>query len=87
MKYKNTKTGVVIDVDSAICGGDWVKFNDIKDNKDPVEEYVEEEINLESMTNKELEEFAKKEGIKLATEDKKNKGTLIATIVAAFEER
>lgn len=46
MKYKNTKTGVVIDVDSAINGGDWVKLDiskekHVKKEEKPAENPVE----------------------------------------------
>jgi hypothetical protein len=53
--------------------------------EDETEEYVEEEVNLEEMTNKELDELAEKEGIELTAADKKNKETRIAAIVKAFE--
>ena len=50
-----------------------------------VEEYVEEEIDLEAMTNKELEEFAKEHKIELSYNDKRNKESLINAIAKAFE--
>lgn len=52
--------------------------------KEETEEYVEEEVNLEDMTNKELDKLAEKEGIELTTADKKNKDTRIAAIVKAL---
>lgn len=87
MKYRNTKTGVIIDVPCKIRGGDWVEHVATKKeptNK-PTEEYVEEEVNLEEMTNKELEAFAKEHGVELTTEDKKNKDSRIKAIAKAFE--
>ena len=90
MRYKNTKTGVIIDSPSKVSGGDWVEFKpeEVTDEAEETavtEEYVEEEINLEEMTNKELEKFAEEQGVKLTTEDKKNKDTRIAAITKAFE--
>lgn len=86
MKYKNIKTGVLLETTSKIIGDAWKPVEEIK-QKEPVtkEEYVEEEVDLEAMTNKELEEFAKEHNIELTTEDKKNKDTRIAAIVKAFE--
>lgn len=86
MRYKNTKTGAIIDSPFKVYGDDWEVFEPEKaEETEPEEEYVEEEVNLEAMTNKQLEELAKKEGIELTTEDKKNKETRIAAIVKAFE--
>jgi len=96
MRYKNIKTGAIVDSSSKIFGKDWEiveaeikKTQEIEENQElenqETEEFVEEEIDLNDMTNKELEEFAEKEGIKLTTEDKKNKDTRIAAIVKAFE--
>ena len=86
MKYKNIKTGAIIDSSSKIIGDAWKPVEEIK-QKEPVtkEEYVEEEVDLEAMTNKELEEFAKEHDIELTTDDKKNKETRIAAIAKAFE--
>ncbi|RDW21036.1 hypothetical protein CWR48_04280 [Oceanobacillus arenosus] len=87
MRYKNVRTGAVVDSSSIIKGKDWEEFNQEKatEEVEPTEEYVEEEVNLEEMTNKELEKFAEEQGIKLTTEDKKNKDTRIAAITKAFE--
>lgn len=90
MKYKNTKTGAIIDSPFKIRGGNWVEVTgeEEKNNEeleDAKEEYIEEEINLEEMTNAQLEELAKEQGIELTTNDKKNKDTRIAAIVKAFE--
>lgn len=90
MRYKNIKTGAIIDSPSKIIGKAWKLVNDEEKLQEPAtekptEEYIEEEINLEEMTNKELEELAEKEGIELTNADKKNKETRIAAIVKAFE--
>lgn len=100
MRYKNTKTGAIIDSPFNISGDDWEVVNPkalpedngqtTDENKEEEvpgenEEYVEEEVDLEEMTNKQLDEFAKKHKIELTTEDKKNKPARIAAIVAAFE--
>lgn len=92
MRYKNTKTGAIIDSPFKVFGENWeeVKLQALTEEVEEQEvetkeEYIEEEINLEKMTNKELEELAEKEGIKLTTEDKKNKDTRIAAIVKTFE--
>lgn len=81
MKYKNIKTGAIIDSSSKIIGKAW-RIVDESDNKD---EYVEEEIDLEAMTNQELDNFAKEHEIELSADDKKNKTTRINAIAKAFE--
>lgn len=49
------------------------------------EESVEEqEVDLQSLTNKELDELAKEQGIELSSDDKRNKDTRIAAIVKAL---
>jgi len=88
MRYKNTKTGAVIDSSFSISGENWEVFNPQvpKEETEVVEEeYTEEEINLEEMTNKELEAFAKDHDIALTSDDKKNKETRINAIAKAFE--
>lgn len=93
MRYKNTKTGAIIDSPFKIYGENWEVFkagkaaevNVQETDKNDNAEYIEEEINLEEMTNKQLDEFAEEQGIKLTTEDKKNKDTRIAAIAKAFE--
>lgn len=87
MRYKNTKTGAIIDSPFKIYGDDWEVYEprEVTKENETTEEYVEEEINLEDMTNKELEKFAEEQGIKLTAEDKKNKDTRIAAITKAFE--
>ena len=44
----------------------------------------EKEIDLQTLTNKELETLAKEQGIELSTDDKRNKDTRIAAIVNAL---
>ena len=83
MRYKNIKTGAIIDSPSKIIGKAWVLVDGNK--AEQKEEYVEEEIDLDAMTNKELEEFAKEHDIELTAEDKKNKDTRIAAIAKNFE--
>lgn len=91
MRYKNTKTGAIINSSCTINGGDWIKFDDfpkeevVEATVEETEEYIEEDVDLEEMTNKELEKFAKEHKIELSTDDKKNKKSLIAAIVKAFE--
>ncbi|MBO1910071.1 hypothetical protein [Sporosarcina sp. 6E9] len=91
MRYKNIRTGAIIDSPFNISGDDWeaVKTKAFTEEVEEVlsenEEYVEEEVDLEEMTNKQLDEFAKKHKIELTAEDKKNKPARIAAIVAAFE--
>lgn len=97
MKYKNIKTGVVIETTSKLIGKAWVLLDEetLYNQKGEVitgneevpaeEEYVEEEIDLEAMTNKELEEFAKEHKVDLSYNDKRNKESLINAIAKAFE--
>ena len=49
-----------------------------------IEEEQEEDVDLQELTNKELEELAKEQGIELTAEDKRNKDTRIAAIVKAL---
>jgi len=96
MRYKNTKTGAVIDSPFKITGDNWeiidtegVLYNQkgevISGDQEVPEEFIEEEINLEEMTNRQLEEFAKEHKIELSTNDKRNKSTRIEAIAKAFE--
>lgn len=88
MRYRNIKTGAIIDSPFKIFGDDWEEFkpetvaeevNDINDH----EGYVEEEINLEEMTKAELIELAKEHEIEVNEKDKKE--ALIEVIAKAFE--
>lgn len=86
MRYRNIKTGAVIDSPSVIVGKSWERIdNKTTENKNTTEEYTEEEINLEEMTIKELEIFAKEHGIEFTSDDKENKETRIIAIAKAFE--
>lgn len=88
MRYKNIKTGAIIDSSSHIVGKAWELVDDevaeVVDEETETE-YVEEEVNLAEMTNRELETFAKEHNIKLTTDDKRNKETRINAIAKAFE--
>lgn len=84
MRYINNKTGVIIDSPFKIIGKAW-ELMDGKATEEKTVEYVEEEVNLEEMTNKQLEEFAKEHEIELTKEDKKNKENLLNVIAKAFE--
>ena len=53
MKYKNTKTGTVIDSPCTISGGDWVKYNN--EAKEIIEEVEEVEKVEEAASNVEAE--------------------------------
>lgn len=87
MRYKNTKTGAIVDSPFKVIGVNWELLEDIEVEQEvkQVDEYVEEEVDLEEMTNRELEKFAKENDIELTSDDKKNKDARIAAIVAAFE--
>ena len=88
MKYKNTKTGAIIDSPFKILGKNWVEVTrkeseGLKQKQETKEEYVEEEINLEEMTKAQLIEFAKKHDIEINEKD--TKAVIIETIAKAFE--
>lgn len=87
MRYKNIKTGVVIETTSVLVGDVWVPESETEKvpTEEKTEEYIEDEIDLEKMTNSELEKFAKEHGIELTSDDKKNKATRIDVIAKAFE--
>ena len=89
MEYKNIKTGASFISPFKIKGGDWIPVNyeekQVKE-EEVVEEYVEEEIDLSEMTNRELEQFAKEHEIPLLADDKRNKENLIKAITKAFED-
>jgi len=88
LKYKNTKTGAIIDSPFKILGKNWVEVE--KNEKEGLqkaveetkEEYVEEEVNLEEMTKAELIEFAKEHSIEINERD--TKAVIIETIAKAF---
>jgi len=41
MRYKNTKTGAIIDSSCIINGGDWVKYTEQKNISEKIEETTE----------------------------------------------
>ena len=88
----NVKTGAIVDSPFKIIGKNWelvekemVEQTVEVQEETPEEDFVEEEIDLKELTNKQLEDLAKEQGIELTTEDKKNKDTRIAAIVAGLE--
>lgn len=85
MRYKNTKTGAIIDSSCRIVGKNWVKLT--SKEREPVkktnEEYVEEEIDLEAMTKVELIDFAKEQNIEVNEKD--TKAAIIEVIAKSFE--
>lgn len=85
MRYKNIKTGAIVDSPFKVFGEDWEEFNQAKVEKETetTEEYVEEEIDLEAMTKTELIEFAKENDIEVNERD--TKAVIIEAITKAFE--
>lgn len=87
MRYKNIKTGTIIDSPSEVSGKNWVKWEtgtESKNNEEvPTEEYAEEEIDLEEMTKKKLIELAKEN--KIDVNEKDTKPVIIEAIAKAFE--
>lgn len=57
MKYKNTKTGAVIETASIVSGGNWVEVTDAMDEADEETPFDEEEEEI-------LEKPARKRGKK-----------------------
>lgn len=94
MKFKNTKTGVVIDLTAPISGGDWVAFGEVEETKPtpevkpeveikPKEEPVEaDDFDLTKMTVDELKTFATENEIELSAT---KKADIIEEIAKAFE--
>ena len=70
MKFKNTKTGVVIDLTAPISGGNWVAIGEVEETKPtpkvqpeveikPKEEVAEtDDFDLTKMTVDELKDYA-----------------------------
>ena len=88
MRYKNIKTGVVIETTSKLIGKAWKLVADeenevVEEVEETTEEYVEEEIDLGSMTKAELIELAKEHEIEVNEKD--TKAVIIETIAKAFE--
>ena len=86
MRYININNGAVIDSPSKITGNAWKPYEGIKQTKqvtDNDQQYIEEEVNLDEMTNAQLVEFAKNHEVKVNAKDTKQ--ALIEKIVKAFE--
>ena len=94
MKFKNTKTGVVIDLTAPISGGNWVAIGEVEETKPtpkvkpeveikPKEEVVEtDDFDLTKMTVDELKTFATENDIELSAT---KKADIIEEIAKAFE--
>ena len=93
MKFKNTKTGVVIDLTAPISGGNWVAIGEVEEKPAPkvqseVEIKQEQEVpetddfDLTKMTVDELKTFAIENDIELSAT---KKADIIEEIAKAFE--
>ena len=82
MRYKNIKTGAIIDSPFNISGKYWQEY-DLKKKAKTKEEYVEEEINLDDMTKSELVDLANEHEIEVNERD--TKAVIIKAITKAFE--
>lgn len=94
MKFKNTKTGVVIDLTAPISGGNWVAIGEVEETKPtpkvkpeveikPEQEEVEtDDFDLTKMTVDELKDFATENDIELTAT---KKADIIEEIAKAFE--
>lgn len=94
MKFKNTKTGVVIDLTAPISGGNWVAIGEVEETKPTpkvkpeVEIKQEQEVvetddfDLTKMTVDELKTFATDNDIELTAT---KKADIIEEIAKAFE--
>ena len=94
MKFKNTKTGVVIDLTAPISGGNWVAFGEVEETKptpkvkpevkveQKVEEVETDDFDLTKMTVDELKTFATENEIELTAT---KKADIIEEIAKAFE--
>ena len=94
MKFKNTKTGVVIDLTAPISGGNWVAFGEVEETKptpkvkpevkveQKVEEVETDDFDLTKMTVDELKTFATENEIELTAT---KKAEIIEEIAKAFE--
>jgi len=89
LRYKNIKTGAIIDSSSKIVGKNWVEYTEKETVKEVTEEnkheveYVEEEVDLAEMTKAELIKLAKEHEIKVNEKD--TKAVIVETIAKAFE--
>ena len=93
MKFKNTKTGVVIDLTAPISGGNWVAIGEVEEKPTPKakpeveikQESTQEEtddFDLTKMTVDELKTFATENDIELSAT---KKADIIEEIAKAFE--
>ena len=94
MKFKNTKTGVVIDLTAPISGGNWVAIGEVEETKPtpkvkpeveikPKQEVPEtDDFDLTKMTVDELKTFATENDIELSAT---KKADIIEEIAKAFE--
>lgn len=68
MRYRNTKTGAIIDSPCTISGGDWVEYtNEAKEIIEEIEDEVEEIIEVEETVSKEETEPEDEEGFEGVT--------------------
>ena len=89
MKFKNTKTGVVIDLTAPISGGNWVAFGKVEETEPTPKVKPEVEIkqdetddfDLTKMTVDELKTFATENDIELSVT---KKADIIEEIAKAF---
>ena len=72
MKYKNTKTGAIIDSPCNISGGDWQLETVTIEDEVTVEETAEETIKLSEMTVASLIKFASENEINLGKATRKD---------------
>lgn len=93
MKFKNTKTGAVIDLTAPISGGDWVVVGEVEEKPTPKvqseveikQETKQEEtydFDLTKMTVDELKDYAIDNEIELSAT---KKADIIEEIAKAFE--
>ena len=93
MKFKNTKTGAVIDLTAPISGGNWVAIGEVEEKPAPkVQSEVEikqeqetvetNDFDLTKMTVDELKTFATENDIELTAT---KKADIIEEIAKAFE--
>ena len=88
MKYKNTKTGAIIDSPCTLSGGDWVTEEEFEEltAMDEDNEDLEDDgdvIKLSEMTIAELKELAAEHEIDLGVA--KKKADIIEVILASQE--
>ena len=82
MRYKNTKTGAIIDSSFSLKGDNWEEYDKVE--AEEVEQVEEtEEVDLETLKKDELIEIAKENEIDL--DEKDTKAVIIEKIVKAFE--